>query len=190
MAPGWRVLNVRLMSAWQLVVAAVLVAPRAWADDVPAPLALMTMLKVLAYDTGFPALGSGEFVVAVPYAPGQQAAADALVKVASRVEVHTINGRDLKFQAVALGELAGQKRLSAVLLHAGLQAASAKEALQVATRAKLYSLVLDEALVKDGALLGVSDSAGKPQVVVNVSVAKALGVELSASVLRLAKTVQ
>jgi hypothetical protein len=184
------VLNVRLLSAWQLVVAAVLVAPRAWADDVPAPLALMTMLKVLAYDTGFPALGNGDFVVAVPFAPGQQGPAEALVKVASKLDVHTINGRELKFQTVAAGDLAGQKRLSAVLLHAGLAPASAKEALQVATRGKLYSLVLDEPLVKEGALLGVAVNDGKPQVVVNVGVAKALGVELSASVLRVAKTVQ
>jgi hypothetical protein len=171
------------------LVALTLCASPAQADAVPPSLALMVMLKVLTYDSGFPARGGGTFVVVVPYAPAEQGSADEAVSVASHVDLHSINDRRLKFVAVPLANL-GETKASAVLLPVGLSTASAKEALQVAARAKLYTLAFDESLVRAGAMLGVTVNAGKPQVVVNVSAARASAVDFSASVLKVAKTYQ
>jgi hypothetical protein len=75
-----------------------------------------------------------------------------------------------------------------VLLHAGYPEDAAAQVLGMATRARLYSLALDTALVKQGALLSVGSNAGKPQVVLNVTTAKAVGAEMAPTVLKAART--
>ncbi|MBL8958100.1 MAG: hypothetical protein JNK82_45430 [Myxococcaceae bacterium] len=158
------------------------------AEEVPPKLALMVMLKVATYDAHFAERGSGDFVVLVPYAKGGEDKAAELVGVAKGLELKSINERPLKFVAVASGELGGGTRASAVLLHAGFPEDVAREVLGAATKARLYSLALDEALVKQGAMLSVGSNAGRPQVVLNVTTARVIGAEMGPSVLKVAKT--
>ena len=159
------------------------------AEPVPVNLQLMVMLKVLTYDANFAAHAQSPFVVLVPYGKGDEARASELVTAASALELRSINERKLEFVAVPLPELGGS-RASAVLLHAGMGDDASRDVLAAAGRARWYSLALDEALVKRGALLGVGSNAGRPQVMVNVTTARAAGVELGQAVLKVARTFQ
>jgi hypothetical protein len=172
-----------------VVALALVTAPEAQAQEVPQKLALMVMLKVLTYDANFATRGSGDFVVLVPFVKGEQARAAEAVEKAGSVDLHSINERALKFIAVPLGEL-GAAKGSAVLLHAGMADEVAREVVAHATKARQYSLAFDEALVKEGAMLGVASNAGKPQVLLNVATARSIGAEMSPAVLKVARTYQ
>jgi len=167
---------------------AVLVAFAASAQ-VPAQLALMVMLKVLTYDGTFSSHASGEFVVAVPYAKGDEGSANEVVATSEAMDLKSINDRPLKFVTMPAGDFTGS-RYSAVLLHAGMSAATAREVLAHAAKNKMYSLAFDEQLVKDGAMLGVTSNGGRPQVLINMVTARAAGVEFGPSVLKVARTFQ
>ncbi len=171
------------------VALALLLATGAHAEDqVPAALGLMVMLKVVSYDAAFPTHGTGDFVVQVPYAPGQESKAAALVAVALGLDVKAIKERPLRFLATPLAEL-DPKKCAAVLLHADFPPEALKVALEKARSQKLYVCAFDEASVRDGATLGVGLSKGKPQPLINVAAARALGADFGA-VLRLARAFQ
>ena len=76
-----------------------------------------------------------------------------------------------------------------MLLYAGFPADVLKATLEKASVEKLYVLTFEERLVKDGALLGVGLSNGKPQPLINVPAMRALGADFG-PVLRLARTFQ
>lgn len=170
------------------VAALVLVAgARAQAQDhVPEPLGLMVMLKIVSYDTAFPSHGNGEFVVLVPFAPGDEAKANELAAVGAALEVKSIKERPIHFMTVPLADL-GSKKGAAVLLHSGFP--STKASLEKVKDAKVYVLTFDEASVRDGALLGVGLANGKPQPLINVAAMRAIGADFG-PVLRLARTFQ
>lgn len=157
-------------------------------EAVPPALALKVMLKVLSYDPALSSHGSGDFVVAVPFAPGQDDAAQALVREATALDVKSVNDRPLKFLAVATRD-AEAKKPTAVLLLNALPIEARAETLKWSRSAKVYSLALDAAAVSEGALLGVGVANGKPQPVINATTAKALNADFKA-VLRLARVVQ
>ncbi|HEY1087609.1 MAG TPA: hypothetical protein VGE37_07940 [Archangium sp.] len=158
------------------------------ADRVPDALALVVMLKVVSYDTAFPSHGTGDFVVLVPFAEGDEAKASALASEGAKLEVKKIKERTLKFTPVPVRELASAKG-TALLLHPGLKPEALKAALAKAQSEKLYALAVDEAAVKEGALLGVGLSNGKPQPLINVAAMRGLGADFG-PVLRLARTFQ
>lgn len=158
------------------------------AERVPDALGLMVMLKVLSYDAAFGTHGSGDFVVLVPYAPGDEARANALATVGAGLEVKTIKERSLRFTPVALKDLPTAKG-TAVLLSFGIPPDALKATLEKAQTEKLYSLTFEETVVHDGALLGVGLSNGKPQPLINVAAMRGLGADFG-PVLRLARTFQ
>jgi hypothetical protein len=171
------------------LVACALVAFPAWADEVPDELALKLMLRVVTYDAALSGRGSGEFVVLVPHERGQSAHAEQLVALAARLGIASLANRPLRFLPVPFGELDASKA-SAVLIPAGTAPQLAQDALRAATRHHLYSLAFDEALVKDGAMIGVASSDGRPQVLLNITTARAIGADLSSAVLKVARTFQ
>ena len=170
-------------------VAVLLVASAPHAEDrVPESLGLMVLLKVVSYDTSFAAHGSGDFVVLVPFAPGQEAKATALVTLGATLEVKTIKERALRFVTVPVDEV-GSKKGTAVLLSFGFPADALRTVLEKTRAEKLYVLAFEEAPVHDGALLGVGLSNGKPQPLINVAAMRAIGADFG-PVLRLARTFQ
>lgn len=158
------------------------------AERVPDALGLMVMLKVVSYDTAFPSHGSGDFIVLVPYAEGDEAKASALAAEGAKLEVKTIKERSLKFTPVAVKDL-GAAKGTALLLHFDIRSEALKAALQKAQAERLYVFAFDEAPVREGALLGVGLSNGKPQPLINVAAMRALGADFG-PVLRLARTFQ
>ncbi|MDP3234406.1 MAG: YfiR/HmsC family protein [Myxococcales bacterium] len=157
------------------------------AQEVPPRLAMLVLLKVLTYDAGFEARGQGDFVVTVPFSPGREGAADALLGLLGALEIKTIKQRKLVFQRLPV---ATTSSCDAVVVSAALDADGLRQALERSRAARQYSLALDEAMVREGALLGVASLGGKLQPVLNVSMARATGVEFSASILKLVRTVQ
>lgn len=172
-----------------VVVALLLLANLAFAAErVPDALGMMVMLKVVSYDAAFASHGSGDFVVLVPYADGDEAKASALAAEGAKLDVKSIKERALKFVPVAIKDLAAAKG-TALLLHFEIRPEALKAALQKAQAEKLYVLAFDEGPVKDGALLGVGLANGKPQPLINVPAMRALGADFG-PVLRLARTFQ
>ena len=175
-----------------MVAAGMLAALVAAAADAPVKTSLLVVLKVLTYDAGFVARGKGDFVVLIPPA-GDPARASALLEVARGSGVTRILERPLKFVLGSSDPLEAQAReahASAILVPEGISGATAKEVARVGTALKIYTLAVEEAPVRQGLLLGVAVNDGKPQVVINITAARAQGVEFSASVLRIARTVQ
>ena len=168
---------------------AVLTPRLAHADDVPPALALTVMLKVITYDAAFAARGGGDFVVLVPYGPKEDADAKDAIEAGEALEQKAIVGRTIRYTAVPLAELAARAAsASAILVHRHTSAAQAKTIAAAAGR--LYTLALDPALVDDSILLGVGSASGRPQVAINVRVAREAGVEFAPTVLKIARTVQ
>lgn len=161
--------------------------------EVPAPLGMLVMLKVVTYDSHFGDHGQGDFVVLVPHEAAQADDARALVQAGGALETRRINDRTLVFEAVAVDDLAARlkaRSASAVLLPRGLAGPALERALAAARAGHAYSLCLSESQVAAGAMLGVGLANGRPQPLLNVAAAKAAGVEFPASVLRLARVVQ
>lgn len=174
----------------RVVALLLLVALRAFAEpptEVPPRLAMLVMLKVLTYDSGFEARGQGDFVVAIPFSKGAEGAAEAVRVSLADLDIKTIKQRTLVFRPTAWGSKAAA---DAVLVSSALTADDLRAAVQVSRAAKQYSLAFDERLVAEGVLLGVASVNGKPQPVLNVSTARALGAEFSPSVLKLVRVVQ
>lgn len=162
------------------------------ANDVPAPLALTVMLKVLTYDDRFDQHGQGDFLVLVPYGPAEEAAAREAVATASGLDQKSILKRGLRFDAVPLSQLRARvvaDKAAALLAPRGTSDATAKELAAEAASSKLYTLAFDVKLVESSLLLGVANNQGRPQVVVNSTAAKACNVEFRPAVLKLARTV-
>lgn len=166
----------------------VLAATARGEERVPGPLALKVMLKVLSYDPGLAQRGAGDFVVAIPFAPGTEAAAETALRECNALEVKSVNDRPLKFTTVPSKDLAASQA-SAMLLVPGLDDDARRAAIKWSREAKVYSLSLTEQGVLDGALLGVGVANDKPQPLINVATARALGADFKA-VLRLARIVQ
>ncbi len=158
------------------------------AERVPDALGLMVMLKVVSYDAAFGTHGSGEFVVLVPYAPGDESKATALAAVGSGLEVKTIKERSLRFVPMPMKELPAAKG-TAVLLHFGFPLDALKTVLEKMRTEKQYVFTFEETSVHDGALLGVGLANGKPQPLLNVAAMRSLGADFG-PVLRLARTFQ
>jgi hypothetical protein len=172
-----------------VVVATMVMAAGAAAEErVPEGLGLMVMLKVLSYDAAFANHGKGDFVVVVPFAAGQEAKASALATAGEKLEVKSIKERPLKFVVAPLSELDDRKP-TAVLLYDGFAGDALKTALERARSSNWYVLSLDEKAVQRGAVLGVGLTNGKPQPLINIAAARALGADFG-PVLRLARTFQ
>lgn len=164
------------------------------AQAVPAPVALQVMLKLVTYDASFPRRGDGDFVVVVPYGPGQSDAAEQLLATTKALPQSKIVARPLRF--VGLPDPGDDARLlktmetegaSAVLL---LPGGRLKAYAELAKAKQLYTFALDPADAESRALFGVATRDGKPWPVVNLAAAKELGVQLPAPVLKVAKLVQ
>ncbi|MFO0598310.1 MAG: hypothetical protein U0228_23600 [Myxococcaceae bacterium] len=175
------------MSPRWVVAVMALCSSVATAEDIPAPLALKVMLKVLSYDPAVAQHG-GELVVAIPWGEGGEPAATALLREATALDIKTINERPLRFVAVPLSALK-TSNAGAVVLSRALGDEPRREAIRWCRDAHAYSLSMTEQGVLDGALVGVGVANDKPQPLINVTTARALGADFK-TVLRLARIVQ
>lgn len=172
----------------------VLLAGLLWAEPLeaaPPQLSLLVMLKVVTYDTGFAGRGEGEFLVLVPHHPSQEKQLKEAVEAVKSMAQSRIQNRVLRFEGVSEEKLAlkaKEQKPSAILLLGGATELQLKETARLSASDKLYTLTLDPSLVSSKVALGVVNNAGKPQVAVNLAIAKEIGLSLPMSVLKIART--
>jgi hypothetical protein len=159
--------------------------------------ALPILLRVLTYDRNFRSRGAGEFVVLVPAEAGKESIRDDVLVVTKTLGLDTIHNRQLKFVASELKDVASlddavqKTRAQAILAVSGLSPASVKAISDVAQTNQIYTLALDSKFVETSLALGVEPKEdGKPQIVINLNAAKAVGAVFENSVLKLAKLIQ
>ncbi len=182
------------MRLWRAVAMALaLIESTPAVAEVPAPMAVVVMLKVITYDAAFDAENRSDFVVCIPYVAAQKSAAEQTVKALEGVASSKLGAHKVRVKAIDAEHLAAAleaEHASAVLLLPETPKAVALEQRDLATKRKLYMLALDPAMVSaQHAMLGVAEENGKPKIVLNTTLAKAAGVELSASVLKVARLV-
>jgi hypothetical protein len=158
--------------------------------------ALSIMLRVLTYDRAFKAPESG-FVVLIPAEPALTAALDQVLAASRELNLTSIQGHELKFAGIDLREPTGlaaavaQRKASAIVAIPGLSPALLAEINKVSLASHLYILALDPAMVEQKqALISVTPREGRPQIVLNVDAARALGATFDNSVLKVARLVQ
>jgi hypothetical protein len=159
--------------------------------------ALPILLRVLTYDRNFRSRGAGEFVVLVPGEAGKEASRDDVLVAVKTLGLNTIHNRPLKFvsadfkDAAALDDAVQKSRAQAILAVPGLVPATVKAISEVAQTNQIYTLALDFKFVETSLALGVAPKDdGKPQIVINLVAAKAVGAVFENSVLKLARLVQ
>ena len=154
------------------------------------------LLKVLTYDQNFESRGYGEFVVLVASESAQQAQRDQVLDVLKTLSVSSIKNRPIKFVAAEFKDAASldaevqRAKAGAILAVPGLTAAGLTVISDVGQDNQIYTLALETAMVEKAIAVGVTQSGGRPQIVINEKAAKALGVKFETSVLKLAKLVQ
>jgi hypothetical protein len=170
-----------------------LFAMTASGEEMPVEQGVTLLLKVLTYEAGFEAKGSGEFVVLVPYGAEGRGRADAAVEALAPVAKAKVKTRALSFVPVKSTEISAThsgRKVSAVLLLPGSDASVVNETGRLGRDSHIYTLGLDEDSVRSGAALGVTAKEGKPQVLLNVAQAKAEGSEFPQSILKVAKLIR
>ena len=160
----------------------------------PANLGLLVMLKVLTYDSTFDKRGGdGEFLVLVPFTYPQSASALELSAAGAELTTRSIQGRRLHFEPQPAADLEAQlvaRRPAALLIPADTPLEQARVFAAAAERRKIYTMSLDEGLVKAGLTVGVALNNGKPQVIINATAAKAIGADFNSAVMRVARVYQ
>jgi hypothetical protein len=158
--------------------------------------ALSIMLRVITYDRSFKAPESG-FMVVIPTEPGLASARDQVLAASRELNLTSIQGHELRFAGVDLRDPSGlaaavaQRKASAIVVIPGTSAPMLAEINRVSQASHLYTLALDPAAVEQKqALLSVAPHEGRPQIVLNVDAARALGATFDNSVLKVARLVQ
>jgi hypothetical protein len=165
-------------------------------DQLDPKTALSIMLRVLTYDRAFKPPESG-FVVVIPSEPAQAAARDQVVAATHALNLTSIQGHELRFAGIdlrdpsALAAQVAKSKASAILVVPGSSPALLTEINKISQASHLYVLALDPSLVEQKlALLGVAPREGRPQILLNVDAARALGATFDNSVLKVARLVQ
>ncbi len=167
------------------------------AQDVPDPkVALPILLKVITYDRNFAARGSGEFLVLVVSEPAQAPAREEVLSLLRTLKLTTVQSRPLRFASAefkdeaSLAARLNGARPAAILAAPGISAPGVQLLADAARKLQLYSLALDVSMVERSLALGVVAREGKPQIVINLTAAKAVGASFESAVLKFARLVQ
>lgn len=164
-------------------------------EPVPAKLALLVMLKVLTYDKNLAARGEGDFVVYVAVEPGQEPARREVEQAAAELRGAALRARPVKFvygevgTAEALGKQLQAHRAQALLVLQGLSAPGLAAVTRVAGESRVYTLSLDPLLVERSVAVGVTNDAGRPKILLNLSAARLMNATFEPAVLKLARII-
>ncbi|MBK7860548.1 MAG: hypothetical protein IPJ65_18485 [Archangiaceae bacterium] len=96
---------------------------------------------------------------------------------------------DLKDEAALQADI-DRTKAAALLAQPGTSANGVKTISELSQDNQLYALALEAAMVEQALPVGVTLSAGKPQIVINERAAKGVGARFETSVLKLARVIQ
>jgi hypothetical protein len=180
-----------------LIAALVCVEGAASAQDIPDPkVAVPILLKVITYDKAFSGRGAGDFVLLVVSEPGQANTREEVLTTLRTLKLSAVQNRPLRFVTAefkdesSLAAKLDAVKPSALLAIPGISSPGVQLISEAAQKRQIYSLALDASMVERNLALGVVAREGKPQIVINVAAAKAVGANFETAVLKIAKMVQ
>jgi hypothetical protein len=178
------------------LVACLLGAADADADELDVKAAVPLLLKVLTYDVNFESRGNGDFVILVVSEPSGAEKRKALMKdlestVGTKLKARTVRfaSGDLKDETGLQAEI-DKAKAAAVLVAPGTSATGVKIISEVSQDNQIYALALEAAMVEQALPVGVTMNGGKPQIVINEKAAKSVGARFETTVLKLARVIQ
>ena len=175
-----------------------LLAFTAFAQSVPPAQQAALFSRILAYDRNLKARAGTKVAVAVLYRSDDAAsrtASDEMLAAFAPLRQRTI--QDLPFDAVShaystperLDQWLAGGEVDVIYVAPGL-ASSLGEILSVNARRKVVTLATQRADVQLGAAIGIVIKEGKPGILVNLSSAKSLGMDLDPKLLQLAEVIR
>ena len=168
------------------------------AQAVPAAQQAALFSRILAYDRNLKARAGAQVTVGIVFMGGNdasQAGGEQMVAVFTPLKARTI--QDLPFDVVSFayvdttrfGEWLDAHGIDVVYLSPGLEAAF-PEIQAAAAKRKVSTLTPQRSQVLQGAAIGVVVKDGKPGIVINLSSARALGMDLDPKLLQLAEVLR
>lgn len=164
---------------------------------VPAPLQAALFAKILAYDRNLPVAVSGRIEILVLYQRDfteSRDVASGFVSAFGPAGIRTVGGAAVSVTAMPFKDRADVALLlrnytGRIVYIAPLRAFDHEALIRMVTASNAISITGVRAHVERGATLGVELHAGKPRILVNLDAARALGMDLSASLLKLSEVV-
>lgn len=179
------------------ITALALFSAPAYAQSMPVPIEIQypLLMRVFSADRNLTARSGSDMVIGVIYQKGvreSSQAAAALQEWARRNPSSPIAGSTVRLVPTAVDEMAGLDlrllRDSVDLCYiAPLRAASLDSLLAATRRAGVATCTGVPEYVERGVSVGIGVKADRPQILVNMSAAKAEGIELGSQVLKLAR---
>lgn len=168
------------------------------AQSVPASQQAALFSRILAYDRALKARAGSQVTLGIVFKasdPASRAAADEMLAGFAPLRSRTIH--DLPFDvvsspytdAVALAAWMDGRNIDVLYLAPGLDT-SFNEIQAVAAKRRVASLTSDRRQVQQGAAIGVVNKDGKPAILINLTSARALGMDLDPKLLQLAEVIR
>jgi hypothetical protein len=181
----------RAASAGWIVVAVALSSTLASAELVPARLASLLLLKVLNYE---PAVAGerGDFVILVIGGAEQtrQFLADVRDVENAKLQQRTVHFVSGPGDLTGLEAATKDKRANALMVCPGFPSRDLEGLQKLAVAGHLYTMTVAPEEYGRSVAFGVKLKEGRPQIVINVPVARALGMQLDMAVLKVAELIQ
>jgi hypothetical protein len=181
-------------SAWLSVALLALLAtlPTAWAaEQVPAPLQVAIMVKVLVYDRTIATRSRDGLRVGVIFDPDRESstkARDEFTKAFKETPRKIGDKIVLEIVEVPQGKLEAEAPTLDILYVA--DGANVAKVVEIAKKHRLITFASDRTAVEDGVVLGLVPRGDKPKLLINVGASVTSGMELDPSVLRLAELIR
>lgn len=181
-------------SAFFAAFAAVLVAcvrPAAAAEQVPAPLQVAILVKVLVYDRTIATRSRDGLKLGVVFDPDRESsvkARDEFIKAFNETPRKVGEKITIELVQVPQSKLADEaEKLDIVYVADG---ADVSNVVDIAKKQHLITFASERSAVESGVVLGLVPRGDKPKLLINVGASVASGMELDPQVLRLAELVR
>lgn len=162
----------------------------AHADEVPAPLQVAILVKVLVYDRTLAMRSRDGLKLAVIYDPSSDASKssrDQFVRAFNETP-RVIGGKQIELVEMAQEKLESSAESVDIVYVAG--GTDVGRVVDLAKKHQLITFASDRDAVEDGVVLGLVPRGDKPKLLINVGASVASGMELDPQVLRLAELVR
>ena len=161
--------------------------------DVQVPL----VLKALTYDRNLKArAGDHVRIAVVSPAKAARETVQELLSSVSHLPDRTLSGMPVSFKEVVvadestLDQVLRSGRWTAAYIMPGFRAEDIEQMRRICTARQVLAVAAEVDDMERGLAFGIGSAAGRPQIVVNVSSAKASGTEFDLALLRLARVIQ
>ena len=161
------------------------------AEQVPAPLQVAILVKILVYDRTIATRSRDGLRVGVVFDPDRESstrARDEFTKAFNETPRKVGDKIVIELVAVSQDKLAAEAGKLDILYVA--DGADVTKVVELAKKHRLITFASDRAAVEEGVVLGLVPRGDKPKLLINVGASVSSGMELDPSVLRLAELVR